>query len=163
MNKNSAFGEGRVNFFMPQEELRNLAAASYNKATNKFLRPVLAALLVECALLDGGAQHTNGSVLDLFPADAVVRMAPYSPAVYLRAASLPDHKSAAAWSALFRANICEHHALPRLDETGMTPLFSPEALEATAAHMTAHDAEMPVGIIEYKDGKRVYVGEVTPK
>lgn len=26
-----------------------------------------------------------------------------------------------------------------------------------------HDAEMPVGIIEYKDGKRVYVGEVTPK
>ena len=27
----------------------------------------------------------------------------------------------------------------------------------------SHDAEMPVGIIEYKDGKRVYVGEVTPK
>lgn len=26
-----------------------------------------------------------------------------------------------------------------------------------------HDAEMPVGIIEYKGGKRVYVGEVTPK
>ena len=26
-----------------------------------------------------------------------------------------------------------------------------------------HDAEMPVGIIEYKDGKRMYVGEVTPK
>ena len=27
----------------------------------------------------------------------------------------------------------------------------------------SHDAEMPVGIIEYKDGKRTYVGEVTPK
>lgn len=27
----------------------------------------------------------------------------------------------------------------------------------------SHDAEMPVGIIEYKSGKRVYVGEVTPK
>ena len=26
-----------------------------------------------------------------------------------------------------------------------------------------HDAEMPVGIIEYKNGKREYVGEVTPK
>ena len=26
-----------------------------------------------------------------------------------------------------------------------------------------HDAEMPVGIIEYKNGQRVYVGEVTPK
>ena len=27
----------------------------------------------------------------------------------------------------------------------------------------SHDAEMPVGIIEYKDGKRVYLTEVTPK
>lgn len=27
----------------------------------------------------------------------------------------------------------------------------------------SHDAEMPVGIIEYKDGKRVYAGEVTPQ
>lgn len=27
----------------------------------------------------------------------------------------------------------------------------------------SHDAEMPVGIIEYKDGKRSYAGEVTPK
>lgn len=26
-----------------------------------------------------------------------------------------------------------------------------------------HDAEMPVGIIEYKNGQRVYAGEVTPK
>ena len=47
-----------------------------------------------------------------------------------------------------------------------------EALAATQKLPTAlgllsinqsHDAEMPVGIIEYKDGKRVYVGEVTPK
>lgn len=27
----------------------------------------------------------------------------------------------------------------------------------------AHDAEMPVGIIEYRDGKRLYRGEVSPK
>lgn len=27
----------------------------------------------------------------------------------------------------------------------------------------SHDAEMPVGIIEYKGGRRVYVGEVTPR
>lgn len=27
----------------------------------------------------------------------------------------------------------------------------------------SHDAEMPVGIIEYKNGQRVYVGEVTPR
>ncbi|WP_296305754.1 ABC transporter substrate-binding protein [uncultured Desulfovibrio sp.] len=33
----------------------------------------------------------------------------------------------------------------------------------TVSINATHDAEMPVGIIEYKDGKRVYVGEVTPK
>lgn len=38
----------------------------------------------------------------------------------------------------------------------------PTALGNLSINAT-HDAEMPVGIIEYKDGKRVYVGEVTPK
>ena len=38
----------------------------------------------------------------------------------------------------------------------------PTALGKLTINQT-HDAEMPVGIIEYKDGKRVYVGEVTPK
>lgn len=38
----------------------------------------------------------------------------------------------------------------------------PTALGKVTINKT-HDAEMPVGIIEYKDGKRVYVGEVTPK
>lgn len=38
----------------------------------------------------------------------------------------------------------------------------PTALGKVTINKT-HDAEMPVGIIEYKDGKRVYVGEVTPQ
>lgn len=47
-----------------------------------------------------------------------------------------------------------------------------KALAATKGLATAlgaltinesHDAEMPVGIIEYKNGQRVYAGEVTPK
>lgn len=38
----------------------------------------------------------------------------------------------------------------------------PTALGKLTINAT-HDAEMPVGIIEYQDGKRVYVGEVTPK
>lgn len=38
----------------------------------------------------------------------------------------------------------------------------PTALGKLSINAT-HDAEMPVGIIEYKNGKRVYVGEVTPK
>lgn len=38
----------------------------------------------------------------------------------------------------------------------------PTALGSITINAT-HDAEMPVGIIEYKNGKRVYAGEVTPK
>ena len=38
----------------------------------------------------------------------------------------------------------------------------PTALGKLTINAT-HDAEMPVGIIEYKDGKRVYLGEVTPE
>ena len=38
----------------------------------------------------------------------------------------------------------------------------PTALGALTINAT-HDAEMPVGIIEYKGGKRIYAGEVTPK
>jgi branched-chain amino acid transport system substrate-binding protein len=37
----------------------------------------------------------------------------------------------------------------------------PTALGKLTLNAT-HDAELPVGIIQYKDGKRVYLGEVAP-
>lgn len=37
----------------------------------------------------------------------------------------------------------------------------PTALGTLTMNET-HDAELPVGIIQYKDGKRVYLGEVKP-
>lgn len=61
--------------------------------------------------------------------------------------------------AIMRANSAEPQAIAKaLSET----MNLPTALGNLTINKT-HDAEMPVGIIEYKDGKRVYVGEVTPK
>lgn len=61
--------------------------------------------------------------------------------------------------AIKRAGSAQPEAIARaLAET----VELPTALGKLSINKT-HDAEMPVGIIEYKDGKRVYVGEVTPK
>ncbi len=61
--------------------------------------------------------------------------------------------------AIMRAGKAEPQAIAKaLSET----MNLPTALGKLSINKT-HDAEMPVGIIEYKDGKRVYVGEVTPK
>ena len=61
--------------------------------------------------------------------------------------------------AIKRANSSDPKAITKaLAETKDLPT----ALGLLTINAT-HDAEMPVGIIEYKDGKRVYVGEVTPK
>ena len=125
----------------PQSELRALAAGCYDVTRDTFTQPVLAALLAECALLGSDLLQGDG-VHTVFPADAAPRLAAYSPAVYLRAASLADHATASAWSALFRANICEHHTLPRPDETGIAPLFSADAISAAARRMAAHAEEL---------------------
>ena len=61
--------------------------------------------------------------------------------------------------AIKRANSAKPEAIAKaLAETKNLPT----ALGSLTINKT-HDAEMPVGIIEYKDGKRVYVGEVTHK
>ena len=61
--------------------------------------------------------------------------------------------------AIKRANSADPQAIAKaLAETKDLPT----ALGKLSINKT-HDAEMPVGIIEYKNGQRVYVGEVTPK
>ena len=120
------------------EELARLAATCYDAANDAFTRPVLAALLLECGiLLPRHAQACAG-----FPADAGSRLAHASPALYLRAASQPDAEASAAWSELFRGNICEHHALPRPSEAGIAPLFPDEEIEEAAMAMAAHAGSM---------------------
>ena len=123
---------------MAPADLSALAADCYDAGRTAFTRPVLAALLAECALLGAESPEQGQGFCASFPPDAPERLAAYSPAVYLRAATLPDHKTAAAWSALFRANICDHHSLPRLDEAGIAPLFSADVLDAAARRMAAH-------------------------
>lgn len=115
------------------EELVRLAASCYDASLNVFSRPVLAALLLECATL----LPPHAEACAEFSADAAVRLAPSSPALYLRAISQPDVEASAAWSELFRSNICDHHALPRPDEAGISPLFSQQEVEATALDMEA--------------------------
>ena len=120
------------------EELIRLAATCYDAANDAFIRPVLAALLLECGiLLPRHAQACAG-----FPADAGSRLTHASPALYLRAASQPDVEASAAWSELFRSNICDHHALPRPPEAGIAPLFPDEEIEKTALAMAAHAGSM---------------------
>ena len=120
------------------EELTRLAATCYDAANDAFTRPVLAALLLECGiLLPRHAQACAG-----FPADAGSRLAHVSPALYLRAASQFDAEASAAWSELFRGNICEHHALPRPSEAGIAPLFTDEEIEEAAMAMAAHAGSM---------------------
>ncbi|MDY0258737.1 MAG: YcaO-like family protein [Desulfovibrio sp.] len=116
------------------EELARLAATCYDAANDAFTRPVLAALLLECGILL--PQHAQACAD--FPADAGIRLAHASPALYLRAASQPDAEASAAWSELFCTNICEHHALPRPSEAGIVPLFPDEDIEAAAMAMAAH-------------------------
>ena len=116
------------------EELTRLAATCYDAANDAFTRPVLAALLLECGIL----LPRHAQACDDFPADAGIRLAHASPALYLRAASQPDAEASAAWSELFRGNICEHHALPRPSEAGIAPLFTDEEIEEAAMAMAAH-------------------------
>ena len=60
--------------------------------------------------------------------------------------------------AIIRAGSAEPEAITKaLTETRDLPT----ALGILTINET-HDAELPVGIIQYKDGKRVYLGEVTP-
>ncbi|OXS29852.1 MAG: bacteriocin [Desulfovibrio sp. MES5] len=120
------------------EELARLAGTCYDAVNDAFIKPVLAALLLECGiLLPQHAQACAG-----FPADAGSRLAHASPALYLRAASQPDAQASAAWSELFRGNICEHHALPHPSETGIAPLFPDEEIKKTALAMAAHADSM---------------------
>lgn len=115
------------------EELRSLAAACYDPAADAFTRPALAALLVESAILLPHCREACAA----FPPDAAARLAHASPAVYLRAAQLPDATAAAAWNELFQANICEHHPLPRPEEAEAPLLFDPLELAATARELEA--------------------------
>lgn len=115
--------------------LKTLAAAAYDTAGDTFRRPVLAALVLECALL----VPELAAVAAVFPPDAPQRLAAFSSLVYLRAAARPDADAARRWSKLFRRNICDHHALPRPEDMDLPPLYDETALAAARAAMRAQE------------------------
>ena len=115
------------------DHLTALAALCYHTEKDDFVRPVLAALLLECAVLL--PQHERACAA--FPAHAAARLAHASPALYLRAVCRADMATATAWSELFNNNICGHHALPHPEEAGIPLLFSQEDIAEAARSMAA--------------------------
>ena len=121
------------------ESLKQLARDCYDAEADAFRRPATASLVLECALL---LPELAGAA-DVFPADAPERLAPSTPLIYLRAAACPDAVAARQWSELFQRNIRGHHALPRPEDVDLPPLFSEEALDASAAAMRQQAQALP--------------------
>lgn len=115
------------------DALKTLAATAYDAAHDAFRRPVLAALVLECALL----VPELAAVAAAFPPDAALRLAAFTPLVYLRAAACPDAATARQWSELFRRNICDHHALPQPEDVDLPPLYDATAIDAAQEAMRA--------------------------
>lgn len=112
-------------------ELRELAAAAWDGS--RFLRPALAALLLECGVL-----HTEKAAACAdFPADAARRLAGATPALYLRAAACENAAALQAWSEVWAGNILEHHALPHPDDAEALPppLFAADVVAAEQKRM----------------------------
>ena len=119
-------------------ELRQLAARCADATDGTCPRPALAALLRECALLLPGLEDLDAALTPTARAAALAA----TPAVYLRAAAQPDFAASAAWSALFRANICEHHPLPRWGEADVPSLFAEARVRAALEAMAAQAGEL---------------------
>ena len=103
---------------LPEESLRQRAAAAGD-------RPVLAALVQECALL-------TPAVADLYDAELARALSEHTPLAYLRWSLNADRDLHRAWSAAFAANIVEHHTLPHPEEEDIPPLYAPQALPQEA-------------------------------
>lgn len=112
----------------PLDDLRALTieamgagACSSTSPQAPIVRPVLAALLLECALLHEGLAPLQ----ELFaPLPANTRLlAEYTPLVFLRWSLLEDAPLHAAWSALFAKNITQHSPLPHPHDEDLPLLY----------------------------------------
>ncbi|MEG2172418.1 MAG: YcaO-like family protein [Desulfovibrionaceae bacterium] len=86
-------------------------------------RPVLAALLFECAILNPAfaALQTRFQPLR----EVTHALIPHTPLIFLRWSLQEDNPLHAAWSALFAANITEHQPLPHPGDEDLPPLHFP--------------------------------------
>lgn len=110
---------------------------------NPMPRPVLAALILECALLN----EAFSPLQDMFsPLPATTRqLAEHSPLVFLRWSLLEDAPLHAAWSALFAANITQHSPLPHPQDDELPLLYPPDTQPApfTPAFISAQPPATP--------------------
>ncbi|MBO4300330.1 MAG: bacteriocin, partial [Desulfovibrio sp.] len=126
-----------------QELACRLTEKCYDKEHDLFTRPAMAALLLENALLaEDGVSIAKAAERAGLPVDAASRLATYSPTIHLRACLSPNHVLSAGWSALFRENICGHHALPVPEDIDMPPIFDRSALEEATHFLRAQTGVM---------------------
>lgn len=123
----------RLLYAKSMTDLRVLAAQAWDGT--RFVRPALAALLLECGVL----QEEKKAACAAFPADAARRLAGATPALYLRADACADAAAAQAWSEFWAGNILEHHALPHPDDADVLPpsLFAADVVAAERERMAA--------------------------
>ena len=129
-------------------KLRALAEQAWDGT--RFVRPALAALLLECGVLDGEKAAACAS----FPADAARHLAGATPALYLRAAARADAVAARAWSEFWAGNILEHHALPHPDDAEVLPppLFAADAVAAERKRMAAASSTLAQVSADWRRG-----------
>lgn len=120
--------------FLHRAVLRDLCAKS-EEAVRALLpqaesRPVLKALLLECAVL-------HPPLADISTPEAARALLPFTPLVYLKWSLQEGKDLHRAWSQVFLANITGHEKLPHPDEEELPPLYAslapPESVPSLAA------------------------------
>lgn len=107
----------------PLAELEALCLLAVGPEASAPQQPILAALLLECALLNPGFAPLKKHFQPDVPA-ATRSLIPHSPLIFLRWSLLEDAPLHAAWSQLFAANISDHRPLSHPLEEGLPPLSS---------------------------------------
>lgn len=135
----------------PLAELDALCLHALGQGSNAPLhpaQPVLAALLLECALLNPDfaplKEHFQPDI-----AAATRNLVAYSPLLFLRFSLLNEKNLHAAWSKLFAANMSEHHPLPHPQDEDLPLLYVEDTLAPSSrppsglAHLRAELAASP--------------------
>lgn len=91
--------------------------------------PVVVALIYEASL---SFDHL-APLQSRFESEEIKSLLPYSSQIDIKWSLLPDRELHSAWVRLFSENVSSHRELPSLEQTGLPPLYDPEALRSAAS------------------------------
>ncbi len=99
-------------------------------------RPVLGALILECAVI-----HAAFAPLEeWFPEGLCAELAAFTPLPVLRWHLLPDKDLHSRWAVLFQKNICEHTMLPHPDDIDLPLLYAREDVQIPSSQLKGIEA-----------------------